>query len=239
MNKEHVFPRWLILRTGTNLTGIRWGEKRNVPALAATLPLCRRCNSDFGEMLEGPVQSLFDEVEQGRGLSDEDMELLIRWMWKIQGLAWCATHPGGQYSEKYTLRERVLLPIDDGIRGQLVFGITLFAGLHPDSKDLPMGVDSVTEVDAVFVSGVFSRIAMMVTLEGFRSMIPSQFSQYLLAPARSALNAGKFFYPTISFRDDVEAVGVTYQSSIALSLGHERLARQVQTERAEQEGNRS
>lgn len=124
MNKEHIFPQWLIERTGTNATGIRWGAKRDVPALAATFPLCEQCNRDFGEYLEGPTARLFDEIEAGAGLSDNDAELLVRWLWKIKGLAWIADHPDGQYSSKYTLRERVLLPIDE-IRGHLTLGIAL------------------------------------------------------------------------------------------------------------------
>jgi hypothetical protein len=227
MNKEHVFPEWLIRRTGTDQTGIRWGDKQNVPALAVTLPLCRRCNSDFGEHLEGPTARLFDEIEQGFGISDEEVELLIRWMWKIKGLAWCAMHPGGRYTQKYSLRDRVLLPID-AIRRRLVFGMALIAGLHPESTDLPMGMDSVTLLDAIFVSGVFSKIAMMVVLEGFESMIPLQFSKYRLSPNRSPLNSGKLFNPSVGFKDDFEAVQVTYAASIGLSSAHDELARRLQ-----------
>lgn len=95
MNKEHLFPQWLILRTGTHQTGIRWGNKRNVSALSATFPLCMECNSEFGRDLESPTSKLFDDIENGQGLSDDEAELLIRWMWKIQGLAWIANYPNG------------------------------------------------------------------------------------------------------------------------------------------------
>ncbi len=227
MDKEHLFPQWLILRTGTQQTGIRWGEKRGVPPLAATFPLCEECNSAFGRDLEGPTSRLFDDIEQGRGLDDNGAELLVRWMWKVKGLAWIASHPGSDYTLKYTLRERVLLPID-AIRGRLVLGIALVSGLHPDSTDLPMGIDSVTEHDATFVSGVLSRIAMMVVLEQFESMIPHQFGRYRLAHKRDRLHAGKLFHPPNSFRDDVEAVGVTYLASVPLSIAHDRLALELQ-----------
>ena len=135
------------------------------------------------------------------------------------------------YTLKYTLRERVLLPIDD-IRGRLVLAMALVSGHHPDSTDLPMGIDSATNHDAIFVSGVFSRIAMMVVLEQFESMIPDQFGRCRLAQKRDPLHAGKLFHPPISFRDDVEAVGVTYLASVPLSIAHDRLGRELQGEGA-------
>jgi hypothetical protein len=77
MNKEHVFPRWLILRTNTHNTGIRWGELKRLPALKATIPLCTECNKILGKELEEPVSKLFDEIESHQGISDLDAELLM------------------------------------------------------------------------------------------------------------------------------------------------------------------
>ncbi len=224
MNKEHIFPEWLIRRTGTDQSGIRWGVKREVPALACTLPLCEECNTAFGKELEGPVSRLFDDIEEGRGITDNEAELLIRWMWKIEGMEWIARHPNGLYTEKYTLRERVLFPIDD-IRGRLILGVALIKGLHPESIDLPMGFDSTNEHSAVFVSGVFSRIATMAVLDQFETMMPSQFGRYRLAPVRHQLHDGKLFYPPTSFNDDVEAVGVTKIASDRISVAHDKLAK--------------
>jgi hypothetical protein len=229
MNKEHLFPRWLIQRTGTHRTGIRWGEKHDVPALSATIPLCIECNSEFGRDLENPTSKLFDDIENNRGLSDDEAELLIRWMWKIQGLAWIADHPYDKYSVKYTLRERVLFPIDE-VRCQLVLGMALIRNLHSSYTDLPMGIDSSTQLDAIFVSGVCSKIAMMVVLERFQSMIPTKFGCYHLAPEQNPLCKGRLFYPPISFQNDVEAVGETTLSSGPLSMAHDKLALELQTD---------
>jgi hypothetical protein len=198
-----------------------------VPALAATFPLRAECNAAFGHDLEGPTSRLFEDIERDRGLNDEEAELLVRWMWKIKGLAWIAAHPDGQYSSKYTLRERVLLPIDE-IRGRLVLGLALVDKQHPNSTDLPMGVDAVTEHDAIFVSGVFSRIAMMIVLDQFEVMMPMQFERYHLAQKRDPLHAVKVCYPRRSFRDDVEAVVVTTVASRPLSIAHDRLALELQ-----------
>jgi hypothetical protein len=234
MNKEHVFPKWLVLRTGTDKTSISWGPNNRASALAATLPLCTQCNKDFGDQLEGPTSRLFDDIEQGRGLSDEDAELLVRWMWKVAGLFWIALNPGVPYTRIRNLRDRVLLPIDD-LRGRLILAVALIAGRNMKSTDWPMGIDSDTVYDAVFVSGVFSKIAMMVVLEPFAHLIPPQFGKYHLAPKRDPLHAGKLFYPPMTFKDDVEAVGITAFASGPLSEAHDELAVAVAQDRAEQE----
>jgi hypothetical protein len=161
------------------------------------------------------------------GLSDYEAELLVRWMWKIKGLGWIATHPDGDYSPKYTLRERVLLPID-GIRGDLILARSLTRNPDPrEYEDLPRGVDATTEHDAIFVSGVFSRIAMMVLHAAFEDLVPGQFARYHLASTRDDLHAGKLFYPPSSFKNGVEAVGITRFASIALSHAHDRMALDV------------
>ena len=228
MNKEHLFPQWLIQRTGTHQTGIRWGTKRGVSALSATFPLCVECNSEFGRDLESPISKLFDEIENGQGLNDIEAELIIRWLWKIQGLAWIANHPTGKHTLKYTLRERVLFPIDE-VRSQLVLGMALFGKLHPESTDLPMGLDSSNQVDAIFVSGVFSKIAILVVRDIFQSMIPNKFGSYRLASKRDSLSTGKLFYPPSSFHDELEAVGETWMASVPLSEAHDQLAIKLQS----------
>jgi hypothetical protein len=173
--------------------------------------------------LEGPTQRLFTQVEAGGGISDDDAELLVRWLWKIKGLDWIANHAHGRYSYKYTLRERVLLPID-AVRAHLTLAVALIEKIDPEFGDMPIGVDATTEHDAIFVSGVFSRIALMVLRSDLQHLVPPQFGLYGLAPSRNALHAGKLFYPPVSFRDDVEAVFVTKLSSHRLSEEHDQLA---------------
>ncbi len=84
MTKEHVFPKWLIIRTGTNKTGIRWGNKI-IPALSVTVPLCKSCNQAFGKYLEAPIKKVFDDLESQKGISDIEADLLVRWLWKLEG----------------------------------------------------------------------------------------------------------------------------------------------------------
>ncbi|MCJ7812246.1 hypothetical protein MUP95_02865 [bacterium] len=222
MNKEHIFPEWLIHKTNTNNEGIRWLEKRNVPASSVTIPLCVECNKTFGRELEIPVSKIFNQIENGLGLSDFDVELLIRWLWKLDGLVWVAANPHIKYTKIYTLKDRVLRPIDE-IRKHLIFAISLIKELHSESKDYPMGIDSEQKYDAVFVSGVFSRIAMMVSLVAFEELIPPFYSVYKLSPKRDSSCNAKLFYPKIGFKDDVEAVWVTVNISNILSKEHDSI----------------
>jgi hypothetical protein len=194
--------------------------------LAATIPLCADCNNEFGNDLEAPVATIFDQIEQIQGLSDIDAELLIRWLWKIKGLSWIATNPDGNYIRAGTLRQRVLYPIND-IRHKLILALCLIRDPVPPSGEVPMGIDAETEHDAIFVSGVFSRLAMMVTLDLFEGLIPVQYDRYRLAPARDASIQQQVFFPGIGFVHGDEAVNVSIHSSQVLTVAHDQLALEI------------
>lgn len=224
MSQEHVFPIWLIRRTNTDKTEIGWMGKRTISAQSATIPLCVECNRDFGKHLETPVSKIFDDLEARQGISDNEAELLVRWLWKIDGLFWIARYPKGDYSIAYTLRERVLRPIDT-IRSQLVLAVSLIETIDPSFGDKPLGIDSYTHLDAIFVSGVFSEIAMMVVHEAFVNMIPEAFSKYRFSSIRDASSEAKLFHPKVGFKDDIEAIVITKLVSERLSAAHETLQR--------------
>jgi len=220
MTKEHLFPQWLIERSGTATTGIRWLDRKWVPAKAATIPLCARCNRDFGNELESPVSRIFSDLESGQGLSDAEAELLVRWLWKFEGLAWTYYHPHGIYTKKYTLRQRVLKPIDQ-IRGSLVLAIGMIDNIDPSFGDAPMGIDSFNLHNAIFVAGVFLRVALMVLLDDFASIVPPEFSQYHFAAKPDGSTNAKLFYPKVGFRNDTEAVMKTCLVAKTLSKLHD------------------
>ena len=206
MNKEHYWPVWLIKRTGAVKEGVTWAGKRNVPAFAATLPICEECNSAFGQELEAPMSKLFDEIEGGKGLSDNEAELFVRWLWKLEGLAWNFTHPGQRYTQKYTLRQRVLLPIDD-MRGHLTLAISVAEHRDPRWEEGALGIDSMNVHNAVFVSGVFSRIAVLVQMSMFDDEVPDSFSKYHLHAKRDAMQGdAKLFFPKTGFRTCTDAI---------------------------------
>jgi len=179
MNKEYLFPKWLIHRTKTHKTNIRWHEGKKIPGLAATLPICEECNVLLGAELESPVAQIFDSLENEKGISDFEAELLIRWLWKMDGMYWKGNNPNCVYSEKYTLKDRALNPIDE-VRPNLVLAISIIQTIDLGFEDSPMRIDSLNEVDGIFVACVFSRIAIMVTLGCFNDLIPINFSTYHL-----------------------------------------------------------
>lgn len=224
ITKEHLWQKWLIRRTGTHKTSVRLDEKRRVNPLALTVPLCEQCNHDFGRELEGPVSRIFDDLERGSGISDIEAELLIRWLWRFEGLAWILTHSEDVYTERYTLRQRVLQPIDE-IRSDLTLAIGLAARIEPEFGDAPMGIDSMTEVSAIFVAGVFSRVAIMVLLQKFEKDAPENFSLYHLADVGNPSRSAKLFHPKTGFSSCVEAVNITQFHALQLSYAHDVDAR--------------
>ena len=228
MNKEHYWPVWLIKRTGAVREGVTWAGKKNVSALAATLPICQDCNSAFGRELESPMSKLFDEIEGGSGLSDNDAELFVRWLWKLEGLSWVFTHPGHRYTQKYTLRQRALLPIDE-IRGHLTLAISLAERRDPSWEEGALGIDSMNVHNAVFVSGVFSRIAVLVTLSMFDDEIPGSFSKYHLHPKRDLANGNvKLFFPRTGIPTCTDAITLLRTISPRISQLHDQFGKEMQ-----------
>jgi hypothetical protein len=227
MNKEHVFPKWLVRRSEAAGSGIRWLGGPTITYMSATVPLCVKCNSDFGAQLEFPVSKLFDDLENGRGMSDNEAELLVRWMWKLEGLLWIAVNPLGDYSLAFTLRQRVLNRLGQ-IRGRLVLAVSRIHRIDESYGDRPLGLDSqLAETNAIFVSGVFSKLAVMVVLDTFADRIPSQFSRCALAATPDAVSDAKLFFPETGFYDDTQAVVVTASCSVELDALHEGYARGV------------
>lgn len=225
LTKEHFWPRWLITRTRTHTTGVKWKTGKCVNPLAATVPLCLSCNQLFGEELESPVSQIFEDLETGRGLTDSEAELLIRWLWKLEGLAWLWENPKSNYSPGLTLKERALNRLGE-IRGHLSLGVGVIHHLDPKHGDAPLGIDSTNNRNAIFVSGVFSRVALMCFLSAARHLVPQTFSVYPLRATED--NHGKLFFPRTTFNDDNEAVFVTKAASRQLDFFHEHHAYMAQ-----------
>ena len=225
INKEHLFPKWLIRRA--KVTQIDWGG-RWVSPWKATIPLCKDCNSAFGRELESPFSRILTDLEAGRGISEFEGDLLTRWLWKGLGLDWMARHPGVPYTQRYSLRERVLRPIDD-MRSEVMIAISLAEKVTPNyGGEAAMGFDSTNEIDAIFSSGVFCKLAVMVSYRRFEALIPDRFSKFQFSPSLNELSTAKIWFPKIGFRDDEEAVAITKKASDVLSALHDNLALMLQ-----------
>src|SRR5688572_13146788 len=87
MTNEHFWPLWLIDHANVAQEGVGWIGGPSINPRTATLPLCAECNHRLGSHLEEPVSRILPSLEAGYGLTDTDAELLIRWLWKFEGLA--------------------------------------------------------------------------------------------------------------------------------------------------------
>lgn len=85
ITREHFWPQWLIAQARP--LSVRWRDKRVKPK-SATVALCADCNAAFGRELESPVAKIFSDLQSGLGVSDFEAELLVRWLWKFEGLSW-------------------------------------------------------------------------------------------------------------------------------------------------------
>jgi len=85
----------------------------------------------------------------------------------------------------------------------------------------PIGVDSYNIHNAIFVAGVFLKVAVMVLLSEFEQLVPSEFSKYNLAEKPGEQANAKLFYPKVGFCNDKEAVTKTLLVARTLSRLHD------------------
>lgn len=247
MTKEHFFPKWLIEYADARQEGITWPEKvgfdwedrRNVNPEKAVVPLCGDCNGVLGTLLEGPISKIFRGLDRGEGLSDLEAEFLVRWLWKFEGLQWSVfrDHNHQTYTRRFTLRERVTMSrAFDEVRPHLVLAVAL-ANANDPGRDWPMGLDTPVGENAITMSGVFRRVALMVSLEQFADEVHPAFGQYRFGPPPADRNA-KVFAPPCSFLTARGAVSVTQDCAARLLVLHDEFGRHMKREQeaAEREG---
>lgn len=237
ITKEHFFPRWLIEYADVRRDGITWPQKvgldwierKNINAEKAVMPLCDDCNTAFGKELESPVAAIFRALERGEGVSDYDAELLVRWLWKFEGLQWAMfrDHNTEEYTRLYSLRERVTTSrAFDEIRSELVLAVALAHANDKDYEDWPMGLDTPVGENAITMSGVFRRVALIVSLSRFSDAIHPAFGLYAFGHPPADRSA-QVFVPPCSFLTAKAAVTVTQESSMELLRLHDEFGRHM------------
>jgi hypothetical protein len=227
MTKEHYFPNWLIEFAGVKYEGITWFEKRNVDPTSATIPLCNECNNSFATVLEGPVSSIFRSLRAGNPISDQDAELLVRWLWKFEGLQWslrASQMPHALYTERYTLRERVTSPHAFAeLRPHLVLAVARSHANDPGFRDWPLGLDTPPSENAIHMSGVFGEIALLSSLTDFARVIPDVFGKYEFGPVPADRTA-PVFDPPCAFLTANGAIQATVDAARLLAELHDGAA---------------
>lgn len=227
MTKEHFFPRWLIDYAQVHHEGITWFDGQTVDPDNATIPLCRECNEAFGTVLEGPVAEIFRQLEQGASISEDEAELLVRWLWKFEGLHWTAmtNRPEGLYTSRYTLRDRVVTPdAFNEVREDMLLAVALTRNNDPTHRDWPMGLDTPPSENALTMSGVFGRIALICSLAHFANDIPDVYGKFRFgAPVTDRAN--KVFLPPMSFIYAGGAINMTREVGVRLAILHDEWGR--------------
>jgi hypothetical protein len=160
-------------------------------------------------------------------LSDLEAELLVRWMWKFEGLQWALATAGGsshqRYSGRYTLIERVTQPAAfDEVRAELVLGIAMVNQNDPGFKDWPLGLDTPPGQNAISMSGVFGRIAMVTSLRQFIDAIDPAFGRFSFGAAPVDRDA-RIFEVARTFITANAAIAVTRETGLRLMTAHERM----------------
>jgi hypothetical protein len=228
MTNEHLWPLWLIKHADIRRDGVAWAGQERVNPRTATLPLCRDCNHRLGAELEGPVSRILPRLEAGAAITDGEAELLVRWLWKFEGLAACYAHlddPAWRYSDRWALIERVLGTAIQTVRDRLTLAVGLTNQNDPEHQDWPMGIDSgISDLDGFFVSGVFKKTAIMVSFSDFDDLVPTCFGRYRLGTATNPLLP--CFTPPVCFPFSANAIEVTKAASIRLKRAHEEFARE-------------
>ncbi len=230
MSQEHLFPKWLIEYASVRKGGITWLGRKRVDPDKATIPLCRECNGALSQSLEAPLAEIFRAVDRGESLSDRDCELVVRWMWKFEGLQWHLNFfgvPQARYTESHTLVERVTTSAPfEQVRADMALAISRTKNNDKDFEDWPLGLDMPPTLSAMAMSGVFGPIAIICSLGIFADEIPEQFGIYRFGnvPDRDE----KLFLPLTGFETATDAVVTTLRVSLQLAKLHDELARKQQ-----------
>lgn len=216
MTKEHFWPKWMIIHTNMTKHKIMWWNGNEVYPLTATIPLCGPCNHELGSKLEAPMQQLFLDIEAGKGISDNEAEIFIRWCWKMEGFAWRLYSPEGKYSEVYSVTGRAIKSIDH-IRPRLVLAIALVEDECEGKEFKPLGLCNFNEVNAIVVSGVISKVAFIVLTDDQVGSLPKNYSYYRLNALRDGLGDAKLWHPQIGFKNFTDAKELTRQAAALIS----------------------
>jgi hypothetical protein len=228
MTHEHFFPKWLIEYADVTRRGIEWLGREAVSPDKATVPLCSECNNLFGTVLEGPVSRIFRALDNDQPISDLDAELLVRWMWKFEGLQFHVfAKPEDHYTQKYSLRDRVTKPHAFAeARADMMLAIATSHANDPGRGDWPLGLDTPVGENALTMSGVFRRVAIITSLERFDELITPVYGKYKFGqiPVNRTVPV---FSPPRSFLFSKGATNLTQGVGALLSAAHDEWGRTI------------
>jgi len=153
MNKEHIFPLWLLEHTNTKKVPFSWPYGK-IPADQCTIPLCVACNTELSRVIESPMKAILVNIEKKLGFNDQEAEIIARWMWKVTGMFyWGLCDEDWKYG-LITFREHVVEPICMP-RSRISIGISLIKNSRQEHNYAPVGIDCLPLYSNVLSGGVF------------------------------------------------------------------------------------
>lgn len=202
MNKEHIFPQWLLKMTSNTKEPLNW-IYGTVSADKLVVPLCVECNSLLSVEIETPMSNVLKRIENGQGFNDAEAELIIRWLWKMKGMFyWSHCYDGWEYSS-FRMKDHILGEITKP-RSRISIGVSLAS--KNEKGYIPIGLCDMTLYSNMFVSGVFSRTSFIVFYTDLIKYIDQEiWTVHTLSDVPNILNDKKKFYPKTSFSTGVEA----------------------------------
>jgi len=221
MNKEHIYPKWLLEHTNNLKTPFSWPYGK-IPADQCTIPLCIACNTELSRVIESPMKAILLNIENNKGFNDQEAEIIARWLWKITGMFyWGRCDENWKYGF-ITFRERVLEPICLP-RSRISIGVSLILDSRQGFNYAPVGIDCLPAYSNVLAAGVFSNISILVFYSKFSELVPNEvWTVYQLSDTPMMLNPQKKICPQIGFRTGDDAINAT--KNIARPLGKLALA---------------
>lgn len=226
MNKEHIFPKWLLKLTNTEQDLFN-SPNGMVPGISLTIPLCEDCNRQLGVELEAPVSSIFLRINNNEGFNDHEAELLVRWMWKINGMFyWSICNENWKYGY-ITLKEHVLSKIVSP-RDRISIAISLIKYPEDEYGCAAVGLDAFPLYSNIYSVGVFSKICLVV----FHSQFSDYFDRkiwtvYKLSNVPMVINPKHKIYPKYGFHKRSEAISYVqthFDNDSQIFQNHEYLA---------------
>lgn len=218
---EHVFPLWMQKITNTVNKKIRWITDEKITGSSCIFPICTSCNKELNEGIEKPFQVIFEKLKKGKKISDTEVEIMVRWMWKVTQMFWLYGQNKGYYYWHYSLKDRCLKPID-GPRNRISIAIAKTIKNIKTNNMEPMGLDVLADYDSVLAAGVFSTISIIVFRTDYSYLIPDKYFVYTLQQSPKTKIKDGYAIAKKSFTDSGEAIYVTTKTAQKLLPLHER-----------------
>lgn len=219
--KEHVYPKWMLKLTNTLGNKINWVSGKKEVGSSCVFPICEECNKSLNENIEKPFQSVFKKLREGRKITDTEVEIVIKWMWKVTQMFWLYEQNKGDIAWNFSLKEKLLNSIENP-RYRISIALGRTTKNIKKNKMEPLGLDILAEYDTILAAGVFSNISIIVFRTEYSYLIPDKYFVYTLQKIPKNKIKNGYAFAKDSFIDSGEAINTTIKTAEKLLPLHEK-----------------